>query len=92
MACDGFHYCLSSRDFSIALLLIFDFMALWDFAWLVYRDVNFSPQISGHCLSTLRTDCTDFSTFFALLISATCPESPKDSRLILARPCEILKN
>jgi len=25
--------------------------------------VNFSPRISGHCLPTLRTDCTDFFIF-----------------------------
>ena len=36
---------------------------LWDFAWRIHREVNFSPRISGHCLPTLRTDCTDFLFF-----------------------------
>ena|GEM_PF-1659773 len=38
---------------------------LWDFAWWVYQEVNFSPRIGEHCLLTLCTDCTDFFYFFS---------------------------
>ncbi|GEM_PF-4913664 len=47
-------------------------LGLWDFAWWVHRDVNFSPRI------------TQIALIFYF--------SRVNSRLILARPCEILKS
>ena len=50
-------------------------LGLWDFAWLVHRDVDFSPQITQIAL---------IFVFFRV--------NSRNSRLILARPCEILKS
>ena len=56
-------------------------MGLWDFAWWVHQEVNFSPRTSGHCLPTLRTDCTDFFSrefaLFAVDFSSTM-RNPKE--------------
>jgi len=52
---------MPERDFQIAAT--FQPSGLWDFAWWVYQEVNFSPRIGEHCLLTLRTDCTDFFIF-----------------------------
>ena len=51
-------------------------MGLWDFAWWVYQEVNFSPRITRIALI--------FYFFFRV--------NSRYSQLILARPCEIPKS
>ncbi|RLC85609.1 MAG: hypothetical protein DRI37_07785, partial [Chloroflexi bacterium] len=61
-------------------------VGLWDFAWWVYQEVNFSPRIGEHCLLTLRTDYSDFFIFsrefalFAVDFSSTM-RNPKEPKL-----------